>query len=71
MRHKPAFIRRAGTPAHDETPARASTLAERIEEAKARMASPATLAESCYWQGALAALEAFSAGRPMPEVIGE
>ena len=46
------------------------TLAQRLEHAKAKLAAAETLLETTYWQGAVDAIEAFSAGWPMPETIG-
>lgn len=46
------------------------TLAQRLEQAKAKLEASVTVAEACYWQGAVDALEAFSAGWPMPTTIG-
>lgn len=47
-----------------------SSLAERLEQAKAKLAAAETVADACYWQGAVDAIEAYSAGWPMPETIG-
>lgn len=49
---------------------RGLTLAERLEQAKAKLAAAETVADACYWQGAVDAIEAYSAGWPMPETIG-
>ena len=46
------------------------SLAERVEEARARVDRAETIADATYWQGALDALEAFSSGTDMPEIIG-
>lgn len=47
-----------------------ATLAQRVEEAEKRLAATETIADACYWQGALDALNALSRGERMPEVIG-
>lgn len=46
------------------------TLAGRLEQAKAKLEASVTIADACYWQGALDALNALSRGARMPEVIG-
>lgn len=46
------------------------SLAERVEEARACVDRAETIADATYWQGALDALEAYSSGTTMPEVIG-
>lgn len=48
-----------------------ATLAQRVEEAEKRLAATETIADACYWQGALDALNALSRGERMPEVIGK
>ena len=47
-----------------------ATLAQRVEEAEKRLAASETIASTCYWQGALDALNALSRGEHMPEVVG-
>lgn len=42
--------------------ARRESLAERVLEAKAKLEAAETVAMSCYWQGAVDALEAYSRG---------
>lgn len=70
-RHKPeALVPSTLTPVRVSEVAPARTLGERVLEARTKLADSVTVAESCYWQGALDALEAFSAGTSMPEVIG-
>lgn len=71
-RHKPeaALVPPTLTPVRVSEVAPARTLGERMLEARAKLADSVTIAESCYWQGALDALEAYSSGASMPEVIG-
>ena len=47
-----------------------ASLAQRVEEAEKRLAASETIASTCYWQGALDALNALSRGEHMPEVVG-
>lgn len=48
-----------------------NTLAERVAHAEKMLAEAKGVANACYWQGALDALNAFSRGAEMPSVIGD
>lgn len=66
-RHKPEPVL---SPAPVITEKANLTLAERLSQAEYRLAQSETIAESCYWQGAVDALNAYSQGTTMPEAIG-
>lgn len=63
------IIQESGEQARSERP-HTTGLEERITNARARLAAAETVADACYWQGALDALNAYSKGGEMPEVVG-